>query len=306
MVSVTPEAQTTISANPGIARSKSRFNLDRLEVVLWYLFILFCVISVAQKAFQQNWGLMMMAILTLSMFLFVSLFSRQRNLIFPPLLRWFFILLATATIGYSIFLRDWDITVNGLLTTALLVVPFWMSRHKLIRIPALFQCVVLVYCLASMYLGEVQAFYYHFSWWDDIVHLTSAPFIAYAGFLMVYIINKDREIHHRFSPFFLALFAFSFSMVVGVAWEIFEFGVDASLGVNMQKARHLELVYGYFDTRLGLMDTMQDLCVDALGALLVSLVGYHYLKKDSAKAASFWKLKDQFIEDNLQLFEKRS
>lgn len=284
-------------------RVKGRTNLDQVELYLWYLLVLLSVVSIFHKALQQDWGLTMMAILTLSMFLFVSLFSRLTRKRVPPLFRYFFILLTAGGIAFSCVLRDWDITVNGLLTIVLLSLPIWMARRKLILIPSLFQIVVLVYILASMYFGEVLSFYYHFSWWDDIVHLTSAPFIGYAGFLMVYIINKDQQIHHRFSPFFLALFAFSFSLVVGVAWEIFEFGVDVSLGVNMQKARNLELVYGYFDTRLGLMDTMQDLVVDAFGALIVSMIGYRYLKKDSAKAASFWRLKDQFIEDNPQLFD---
>lgn len=280
-----------------------KISLEKVEAALWYLSVLLCLVSIVQKALSRDWGLTMIAILTLSMFDFLAMFSRQKKLALPHPLRLGVIVFTLGVFVYSLMIRDWDISVNGLLTLTLLLLPLWMRKHRLMSIPSLFQIVMLVYTLASMYLGEVHNFYYHYSWWDVIVHLTSSPFIGYAGFLMVYALNKDRDIHRRLSPFFLALFAFCFSMLVGVAWEIFEYAVDASLGVNMQKARNLELIYGYFDTRLGVLDTMEDLVVDAFGALIVSVIGYHYLKQDSAKAASFWHLKEQFIEDNPQFFD---
>lgn len=280
-----------------------RLSLDAIEVYLWYACVAACVFSVVQIALRGDLGLLMIALLTLSMFLFVTLFTRQKRIVVPPLFRYFFIMLTLVVMGFSVQVQQWEVPVNGLLTLLLLAAPLWMRRHKLVKIPALFQIVVLLYALASMYCGEVLNFYYHLNWWDLIVHLVSAPFIGYAGFLLIYTINKDRHIHERLSPFFLALFAFCFSMLVGTAWELFEFGVDATLGMNMQKARHLEELYGYFDTRLGVLDTMEDLVIDAIGALLVSIIGYRYLKRDSTKAASFWRLKDQFIEDNPHLFD---
>ena len=62
----------------------------------------------------------------------------------------------------------------------------------------------------------------------------------------------------------LALFSFSFAIAIGVVWEIFEFFMDISFGLNMQKS--------------GLIDTMGDLIVDSLGALLASGIGYFYLR----------------------------
>lgn len=280
-----------------------KLSLETVEVVLWYFFILLCLVSVVQLCLSQSWALMMIAVVTLSMFEFASVFSRHKKLGLPLVLRWFLILFTVGFTVYSVLIRHWDIMMNGLLALVLLISPLWLRKRKLMSIPSLFQIVILIYLLAAMYFGEVQHFYYKFRWWDVIVHLASAPFIAYAGFLLVYTVNNDRNVHKHLSPFFLALFAFSFSLIVGVAWEVFEYGVDSVLGVNMQKARNLELVYGYFDTRLGVLDTMEDLLVDALGALIVSMIGYRYLKKDSAKAAAFWKIKDQFIEDNPHFFK---
>jgi hypothetical protein len=53
---------------------------------------------------------------------------------------------------------------------------------------------------------------------------------------------------------------------IGALWEIFEFLMDSLFGLNMQKS--------------GLIDTMWDLIVDALGALVISILGYLYLKGD--------------------------
>ncbi|MEA3323353.1 MAG: hypothetical protein U9Q12_03965, partial [Patescibacteria group bacterium] len=64
--------------------------------------------------------------------------------------------------------------------------------------------------------------------------------------------------------FFVALFAVCFSMAVAVVWEIFEYVMDIGFGTNMQKS--------------GLVDTMEDLIVATIGALIVGLLGYLYLK----------------------------
>ena len=138
-----------------------------------------------------------------------------------------------------------------------------------------------------------------------MLHTVSAFLLGYIGFLLIYALNRDRNIHLRLSPFFIALFTFCFAMTVGVLWEIFEFLVDGIFGADMQKARNLEQMYGYFDTRLGLLDTMRDFIVNTLGALIVSVVGYYYSKRKMVRDNTFWKLKDEFIEENPDLFEKK-
>jgi hypothetical protein len=75
-------------------------------------------------------------------------------------------------------------------------------------------------------------------------------------------------------------------MALGAVWEIFEYGMDQIFGLNMQKS--------------GLQDTMWDLIVDALGALLTSVIGYIYLK--GGKTRIFYRLVDRFICENPQIF----
>ena len=101
----------------------------------------------------------------------------------------------------------------------------------------------------------------------------------------------------------MALFSFCFALAMGSMWEIFEFGVDVIFGANMQKARNLEEIYGVFDTRLGVIDTMRDLIVDAIGALIVSVTGYIHMTHRKDADSTFWAMQKEFVETNPDLFE---
>ena len=79
--------------------------------------------------------------------------------------------------------------------------------------------------------------------------------------------------------------------------------MDAILGANMQKARNLEEIYGVFDTRLGVLDTVRDLIVDAIGALIVSVAGYFHMTRRKDGDAAFWMFHKKFVEENPELFE---
>ncbi|MBW6515011.1 MAG: hypothetical protein K0B81_00155 [Candidatus Cloacimonetes bacterium] len=221
-----------------------------------------------------------------------------------PIMRYFFIVITIAAIVYNFINYQWEILLSAILTLLLFLLPTIFSKRTKIHIPALFQIIILLFIFASMYLGEIQNYFYRYSWWDSMLHSISAIILGYIGFLLIYALNKDKNIHVKLSPFFIALFTFCFAMTVGVLWEIFEFGVDTLFGVNMQKARNLEEVYGVFDTRLGVLDTMRDFIVNTIGALIVSVIGYCYSKKKLSKDITFWKLKDQFIEENPELFKK--
>ncbi len=223
-----------------------------------------------------------------------------------PIMRYFFIILTAAAIVFNYLNAQWEILLSAVLTLLLFLLPTILAKRARISIPAPMQIIILLFIFASMYLGEVQQYFRRFPWWDSMLHSISAFLLGYIGFLLIFTLNKDRNIHIRLSPFFIALFTFCFAMTVGVLWEIFEFLVDGIFGADMQKARNLEEVYGYFSTRLGVLDTMRDFIVNTIGALIVSVIGYKYSKKRMIKDNAFWKLKDQFIEENPDLFDKIS
>ena len=105
----------------------------------------------------------------------------------------------------------------------------------------------------------------------------------------------------------MAIVAFCFSMTIGVIWEFFEFGMDTLIGYDMQKdtvvhtirsvtldpaGRNVPYVIkditetavngqelglgGYLD--IGLIDTMQDLIVNFIGAVVFSVIGFFFVK----------------------------
>jgi uncharacterized membrane protein YjdF len=98
------------------------------------------------------------------------------------------------------------------------------------------------------------------------------------GFILVSQLNDSEMIRVSLSPFFVALFAFCFALSCGAVWEIYEFVFDGLLGLNMQKFMTAtgEVLTGHN----ALHDTMTDLIVDSLAALLISMIGYSRLKAE--------------------------
>jgi len=140
-----------------------------------------------------------------------------------------------------------------------------------------------------LFLGETRDYYDRFWWWDIALHATSGSLLGVLGVLLVYVLNEDPKINMRMKPGFVAVFAFTFAMAAGALWEIFEFGMDQLFGMNMQKS--------------GLVDTMTDLIVDAAGALVVSLVGYFYMKRGVRSFVESWIVK--FIDNNPRMFRRK-
>ena len=112
------------------------------------------------------------------------------------------------------------------------------------------------------------------------------------GVLLVYVMNESKRIDLHMRAGFVALFAFVFAVAVGTFWEIFEFAVDQVFGTTMQKPM--------LGDPSGLTDTMWDLIVDALGALVISAFGWWHMKRNKRSFVDVWI--DRFIERNPRLF----
>jgi uncharacterized membrane protein YjdF len=148
---------------------------------------------------------------------------------------------------------------------------------------------------ASLFLGEVRDYYSRFWWWDTALHTLSGFLLGILGFLLVHVMNQMERIHIHLKPGFVAFFAFMFALGVGALWEIFEFTMDSVFGMNMQKPM--------LGDPSGLTDTMWDLIVDALGALIVSVLGWRYL--NNPEQDSFLeRWITGFIERNPRFFRK--
>ncbi|MGK0444303.1 MAG: hypothetical protein ACJA1U_001234 [Bermanella sp.] len=166
------------------------------------------------------------------------------------------------------------------ITTAILfitIAPFLIERFLDVFIPSEFVLLTIMFVFGALFLGEVQGFYTRFWWWDLVLHMTSGFLLGMIGFVLVYALNETEHIGIHMKPGFVSFFAFLFAIGIGVFWEIFEFTMDSFFGMNMQKPM--------LGDPSGLTDTMWDLIIDAVGALIISALGYGYIKK--AKNESF-------------------
>lgn len=194
-----------------------------------------------------------------------------------------FRLLLLFAIGQAIWFGEWLILFYAVLTLILISLPGIIEKRMQIDWPSEFEIVIVVFIFASFYLGEIQSFYYRFWWWDGLLHFISGLIIALLAFTLVWILNSEKKVRMKLSPGFIALFAFCFALTIGVVWEIFEFGIDFFTNNT------------YMMQETGIVDTMWDLILDSIGAFLVSLLGYLYLR---GGIKYFRRWEEDFIELN--------
>ena len=163
-----------------------------------------------------------------------------------------------------------------LLGIAAIVLPLRLIRQKTLQIPRVMLVLYIAFLYCAIFLGEVRSFYYAVPYWDTILHTMSGAMLGALGFSMIAIFNNAERIPLNLSPVFIAVFAFCFALALGAVWEIYEFTMDSVFGTNMQKYMldNGTALIG----QAALQDTMKDIIVDAIGALVMSTIGYISLK----------------------------
>lgn len=175
-----------------------------------------------------------------------------------------------------IYIRGWIIQEHSqdfiiIITFFLTYYPSILAKRFGVYLPNRLEITITLFIFAAQVLGEMHGFYDKISWWDTMLHTTSGVILGIAGFLFVYLLNEKGDANVNLSPKFVVIVAFCFAITMGVFWEFFEFAADRLLGYNMQKFR--------MPGQDGLIDTMQDLIVDTLGAIVACIGGWIYMKK---------------------------
>lgn len=212
----------------------------------------------------------------------------------------------------QLFNRNFENVFLCVLTLFLFAMPSLLERKLDIDLPNTLEIIILLFIYAAEILGEIGAYYVTFPYWDTVLHTMNGFLCAAIGFSLLDILNRTSRVRFHLSPLYLAIVAFCFSMTVGVVWEFFECIMDQLFFLDMQKdsivhtigtilldptggnhpvvLRNITDVIvvqsdgtqtalglgGYLD--IGLLDTMEDLFVNFIGALLFSIIGYFYVR----------------------------
>lgn len=196
---------------------------------------------------------------------------------------WF--LLALFALG-ALLTGRWHAGFLAMATLALSQAPLHLSRWAQVVVPPSFMAAVVLFVGGTLFLGEVFDFYGRFWWWDIAMHGISAIGFGLMGFVFIFMMFQGDQ--YAAPPWALSLFAFCFALSLGALWEVFEFAVDQIFATNMQKS--------------GLLDTMGDLIVDALGAVIGAGSGWLYLKYQTGHG--FGGLIEEFIRRNPRFFKR--
>jgi len=186
----------------------------------------------------------------------------------------------------SAFEGRWSTAFVAVGTIVLSYLPFSALERFQLRLPPSFLLAIVLFTVMSLFLGEAFDFYERLWWWDIFLHAFSALGFGILGFLFIFMLFEGDR--YAAPPWAMAFFGYCFAVTMGATWEIFEFTMDQLFGLNMQKS--------------GLPDTMGDLIVDALGALVGAIAGFLYLK--GRQLGGLEALFDQFIEANRRFFRK--
>lgn len=157
--------------------------------------------------------------------------------------------------------------------------PSYLDSRTSIKMPEILEITIIIFVIAAGYLSQRFNLFVRFHWWDDVLHFTSGTFIAVAGFLLIYMLN------YRYSfdlnPWLIAIFTFSFSVTVAVFWEIAEFVADALWQTNYQKwdVPADTPLMGKPYQGLALRDTMADLIIASVGAMIVAVFAFFSVKR---------------------------
>ncbi len=222
--------------------------------------------------------------------------------------------LVIVTLVLQLIKGNYENVFMCVLTLILFLIPIIIDRKLNIKLPNTLEIIIFLFIFSAEILGEVQNFYGIFKYWDSILHTINGFLCAAIGFSMIDILNRSTKFHKMLTPVFVALVAFCFSMTVGVLWEFIEYGMDKTFNTDMQKDRIVTtvsstllneegknqeevikdiektIVYGTLNGKksaitidggyldIGINDTMKDLIVNFIGAVVFSIIGLLYIK----------------------------
>lgn len=222
-------------------------------------------------------------------------------------------LIVIVSLVFALVRGNFENAVLCVATLLLLLAPSFIEKSFSVELPSVLEIIIMCFAFSHAILGEIGCFYVKVPWWDTMLHTLNGFLCAGVGFSLIDLLNRDKRFRFELSPVYVALVAFCFSMTVGVLWEFFEFGSDMIFKTDMQKDTVIRSITsvaldptksntpvtvdritsvvvngrelgvgGYLD--IGLIDTMKNLIVNFIGAVVFSIFGFIYIKYRGRKS----------------------
>lgn len=170
-------------------------------------------------------------------------------------------------VAFALFIlnKNWVDAISTVVIFLLMLVPSILKQRYSMYMPFELDLAIVGFVFLTLFLGSLRDFYELFPLWDGVLHFQSGILLGIVGFTLVYTLNGQKAKKLDLTPGFISFFAITFSLAMSVVWEIYEYWVDTLFGYTMQES--------------GLPDTMGDMTVNAVGALIVAIFGYLWIKR---------------------------
>ena len=192
--------------------------------------------------------------------------------------------LVILTLVLNVLQRNYEAAALCVLSLILFLMPSFFEKQLKIEIPPLFEGIIYCFIFAAEILGEVNHFYTLIPGWDTILHTLNGFLCAAIGFAMVDLLNRHSSRLNFCDQFFFLDMQKDFvvktigSVTLDPTHSQKPFVIRNIVRTVIETADGKSYVVngGYLD--IGIIDTMKDLFVNFVGAVVFSVLGYIYVK----------------------------
>ncbi len=148
----------------------------------------------------------------------------------------------------------------GLFALIFSFVPTILKKNYKITIPWILELLIFL-ALFLHVAGGVFGLYGKFEWWDTMTHFVSTFMLAVVGLTVIYLMHVYWD-GLKMDIRAIMVFTVFIGAFLGGVWEILEWSADQMFGTSEQH---------------GLDDTMKDLVMDLVGAMIAAMLGAKWI-----------------------------
>lgn len=167
------------------------------------------------------------------------------------------------------FLREsWVAFFLSIITISAIFGLRFFFRKSTVSYPQEIEIALALFVGLSLIIDELIFVHTQSVLFEIIMHIISGALFGMIAFMLVYAMNKFHKNSLRLSSFFVALFAFTFSIAFSFLWIIFENIIEALVSSDDM---WIDSVW----SQIGAVASI------VIGALTISFAGYQYLENGS-------------------------